>query len=59
MQELVKLDIYLDKYQHKKLCSVAASLHKKPEEVANNIVTGYLSMVDPVPPDVELEMIKE
>lgn len=49
MQELVKLDIYLDAYQYKKLCAVAASLHKSPEEVANNAVTGYLSIVEPVP----------
>lgn len=42
-----KLDIYLDEYQYKKLCAVAASLHKSPEEVANNAVTGYLSIVEP------------
>ena len=49
MQELVKLDIYLDPYQYKKLCAVATQLHKRPEEVANNAVTGYLSIVEPVP----------
>ena len=59
MQERVKLDIYLDAYQYKKLCAVAAQLHKSPEEVANNVVTGYISMLDPVPPDAKPETIDE
>ena len=59
MNDKIKLSVYLDNYQYRKLCSVASSLHKSPEQVANNVVTGYLSMVDPVPPDVELETVKE
>lgn len=44
-----KLDIYLDEYQYKKLCAVAASLHKSPEEVAQNALIGYLAIVEPDP----------
>ena len=47
--ETIKIEISLDPYQYKKLCAVAAQLHKSPEEVANNAVTGYLSIVEPVP----------
>lgn len=43
----IKLDVYLNEYQYRKLCAVASSLHKSPEEVANNVMTGYLSIVEP------------
>lgn len=41
-----KLDIYLDEYQYHKLCAVADSLHKRPEEVAQNVLIGYLAIVE-------------
>ena len=43
------LSVYLDEYQYSKLCSVAASLHKSPEEVANNVIIGYLAIVETAP----------
>ena len=46
-----KLNVYLDEYQYHKLCAVAASLHKSPEEVAQNVLIGYLAIVEPVPED--------
>lgn len=49
--EKIKLDIYLDEYQYHKLCAVAASLHKTPEEVAQNVLIGYLAIVEPIPED--------
>lgn len=44
-----KLNVYLDKYQYHKLCAVAASLQKSPEEVAQNVLIGYLAIVEPDP----------
>ncbi len=47
MNKIIKLDLYLNEDQYNKLCLVANALNKEPEEVANNAVYGYLSIVDP------------
>lgn len=53
MSKIYKLDLYLSEEQYNKLCLVASSLNKEPEEVANNAVYGYLSIVDPYAVDEE------
>lgn len=50
-----KLNVYLDEYQYHKLCAVAASLHKRPEEVAQNALIGYLAIVEPDPIGVVID----
>lgn len=40
-----------NEYQYHKLCAVAASLHKSPEEVAQNVLIGYLAIVEPAAED--------
>lgn len=47
MANITKLNLYLSETQYQKLCLVAESHNKTPEEVANNAVYGYLSIVDP------------
>ena len=53
MQKITKLNVYLNEYQYAKLCAVAASLGKDPEEVANDAVYSYLAIVDPYAVDEE------
>lgn len=55
MQKITKLNLYLSEYQYPKLCLVADSLGKTPEEVANESVYSYLSIVDPFAEDEEEE----
>ena len=55
MSKITKLNLYLSEYQYEKLCLVASSLNKTPEEVANNAVYGYLAIVDPFATDEEYE----
>ena len=55
MNKIIKLDLYLNEEQYHKLCLVAYSLNKEPEEVANNAVYGYLAIVDPYAVDEEDE----
>ena len=47
MANITKLNLYLNDEQYQKLCLVAESENKSPEEVANNAVYGYLAIVDP------------
>ncbi len=47
MAEITKLNLYLNEYQFKKLCLVADTQNKSPEEVANDAIYGYLAIVDP------------
>ena len=47
MVNITKLNLYLNDEQYQKLCLVAESENKSPEEVANNAVYGYLAIVDP------------
>lgn len=53
MRKITKLNVYLNEYQYDKLCAVAASLGKEPEEVANDAVYSYLAIVDPYAVDEE------
>lgn len=53
MRKITKLNVYLNEYQYAKLCAVAESLGKDPEEVANNAVYSYLAIVDPAAEDDE------
>ena len=55
MRKITKLNVYLNEYQYDKLCAVAASLGKDPEEVANDAVYSYLAIVDPYAVDEEDE----
>lgn len=50
---ITKLDLYLNEFQYEKLCLVADSLNKSPEEVANEAVYSYLAIVDPYAEDDE------
>lgn len=56
MRKITKLNVYLNEYQYDKLCAVAASLGKEPEEVANDAVYSYLAIVDPAAEDEDLEL---
>ena len=56
MRKITKLNVYLNEYQYDKLCAVAASLGKDPEEVANDAVYNYLAIVDPAAEDEDLEL---
>lgn len=56
MRKITKLNVYLNEYQYDKLCAVAASLGKDPEEVANDAVYSYLAIVDPADEDEDLEV---
>lgn len=56
MGKITKLNLYLSEYQYEKLCAVAASLGKDPEEVANDAVYSYLAIVDPAAEDEDLEL---
>ena len=47
MTNITKLNLYLNEKQYNKLCLVAESEDKSPEEVANNAVYSYLAIVDP------------
>ena len=47
MANITKLNLYLNEEQYRKLCLIAESENKSPEEVANNAVYGYLAIVDP------------
>lgn len=51
MRKITKLNVYLNEYQYDKLCAVAASLGKDPEEVAQNVMIGYLAIVEPAAED--------
>ena len=51
MREITKLNVYLNEEQYAKLCLVAASLNKDPEQVANEAVYAYLAIVDPYATD--------
>lgn len=55
MADITKLDLYLSEYQYEKLCIIAKSLNKEPEEVANNAVYGYLAITDPIAEDGDHE----
>lgn len=50
---ITKLDLYLNEFQYQKLCLVAESLNKSPEQVANEAVYSYLAIVDPYATDDE------
>ena len=56
---ITKLNLYLSEYQYSKLCLVAESLNKSPEEVANEAVYSYLAIVDPFATDEEDELDEE
>ena len=47
MADVTKLNLYLSELQYQKLCLLADSLNKDPEEVANNAVYSYLAIADP------------
>ena len=47
MAGVTKLNLYLTDLQYQKLCLLAHSLNKDPEEVANNAVYSYLAIADP------------
>ena len=53
MANITKLNLYLNDEQYQKLCLVAESENKSPEEVANNAVYGYLAIVDPSAKDYD------
>ena len=53
MANITKLNLYLNDEQYQKLCLVAESENKSPEEVANNAVYGYLAIVDPFAKDYD------
>ena len=53
MANITKLNLYLNDEQYQKLCLVAESENKSPEEVANNAVYGYLAIVNPFEEDRE------
>lgn len=55
MNEITRLGLYLNELQYAKLCEVAAISGKTPEEVANNVIYGYLAIVDPYAEDEEEE----
>lgn len=47
MANIEKLNLYLSEAQYRKLCLLANSLGREPEEVANDAVYGYLAITDP------------
>ena len=51
MANITKLNLYLNEEQYRKLCLVAESENKSPEEIANNAVYSYLSIVNPFAAD--------
>ena len=53
MASITKLNLYLNEKQYRKLCLVAESENKSPEEVANNAVYSYLAIVDPFAVDYD------
>lgn len=62
MSNITKLNLYLSKSQYQKLCLLADTLGRDPEEVANNAVYGYLAIADPFaedrePPEGEHEIL--
>ena len=55
MGSITKLNLYLSELQYQKLCLLAKSLNKEPEEVANDAVYGYLATADPFADDDDRE----
>lgn len=53
MNRKINIDLDLTEEQYTKLCIVARSLKKEPEEVLNNVVCGYLAIVEIDPTDDE------
>ena len=47
MADITKLNLYLSEIQYQKLCLIANTLGRDPEEVANDAVYGYLAIADP------------
>ena len=47
MSNITKLNLYLSESQYKKLCLLANTLGREPEEVANDAVYGYLAITNP------------
>lgn len=47
--EETKIEITLNSLQYWKLSSVAKQLHRSPEEVAQDLLVGYLAIVEPIP----------
>ena len=47
MANITKLNLYLSESQYQKLCLLANTLGRDPEEVANDAVYGYLAITDP------------
>lgn len=47
MANITKLNLYLSESQYQKLCLLANSLGREPEEVANDAVYGYLAITSP------------
>ena len=55
MANITKMNLYLSEQQYKKLCLLARSLNKEPEEVANDAVYGYLAIANPFAADNDQE----
>lgn len=47
MANITKLNLYLSESQYQKLCLLANTLGREPEEVANDAVYGYLAINSP------------
>ena len=55
MADITKLNLYLSESQYQKLCLLADTLGRDPEEVANDAVYGYLAITDPFADDDDRE----
>ena len=53
MNKTINVDLHLTEEQYNKLFLVADALKKEPEEVINNVVYGYLAIVEPYATDDE------
>ena len=53
MSNITKLNLYLNEYQYKKLCQLAETSGKTPEQVANESIYSYLAIVDPFAVDYD------
>lgn len=53
MAEIIKLNLYLNEKQYRKLCLVAESENTSPEEIANKTVYGQLAIADPFAVDYD------
>lgn len=56
MADITKLNLYLSEIQYQKLCLLADTLGRDPEEVANDAVYSYLAIADPFADDDDREL---